>query len=140
MSPDPRVRAISLALAVFASTMAGCGGDTNRDGTGADSARATLAPPPPAALETRMHEADRASIAALPAGAGRDVVIASCLTCHSAAMLQQQHKDSVGWDKTITQMTTWGAPLTSAQQPVLLGYLVAHYGARVDAPVATTRR
>jgi hypothetical protein len=43
-------------------------------------------------------------------------------------MIQQQHKDSAGWAKTVTQMRAWGAPLPQEEVPVLVAYLISHYG------------
>ncbi len=85
-------------------------------------------PGPPAALERVIAEQERASLAALPAGSGRALVEGNCLICHGATMIQQQHKDSAGWAKTVAQMRAWGAPLPEQQQPALIEYLTRHYG------------
>ncbi len=85
-------------------------------------------PGPPAALERVIGEQERASLAALPAGSGRVLVEGNCLICHGATMIQQQHKDSAGWAKTVKQMRAWGAPLPEEQQPALIEYLTTHYG------------
>lgn len=87
-----------------------------------------LPPGPPAALERVIAEQERASLAALPPGPGRVLVEGNCVICHGATMIQQQHKDSAGWAKTVTQMRAWGAPLPQEEVPVLVAYLISHYG------------
>jgi hypothetical protein len=50
-------------------------------------------------------------------------------------MITQQHKDTAGWNKTVTQMIAWGAPVAKDQQAMLVAYLAEHYPARAaDEP------
>lgn len=91
---------------------------------------ARVAPPPPAALTRALGADEQAAVARLPAGAGHDLVVGNCLICHAATMLEQQHKDTAGWNKTVTQMVAWGAPVPAGNRPVLVAYLAAHYAAR----------
>lgn len=101
---------------------------------------ATLAPPPSAALSSDVASAEQASIRRLPAGGAHDLVLGNCLTCHSATMIEQQHKDSAGWTKTVGTMISWGAPVPAAQQPELVAYLTRNFPARaVDAPPRVTQ-
>lgn len=97
---------------------------------------ARMAPPPPPALAARLGAEEQAAVRALPAGAGRELVAARCLTCHAATMIAQQHKDTAGWNKTVTQMVAWGAPVPADAKPVLVAYLAAHYPARAAGPPA----
>jgi len=106
----------------LAGSMTGC-----RSGA-RQAARAESPPPPSAALTRAMAEGDSASLAALPAGPGRAGVEGSCLICHGPALIEQQHKDSAGWVKTVTQMRSWGAPLAPEQLPAVIAYLTDHYG------------
>ena len=96
--------------------------------SGAGSATATP-PGPSATLERVLAEHERASLSALPPGPGRVLVEGNCVICHGATMIQQQHKDSAGWAKTLKQMRVWGAPLTEQEEPALIAYLTKHYGA-----------
>ena len=64
-----------------------------------------------------------------PAGAGRALAERSCLTCHSAMLVTQQHKDSTGWEKSLKQMETWGVKLTPAERDTLVAYLRTRFGA-----------
>ena len=97
---------------------------------------ARLAPPPPAALLTRLASEEQAAVARVPAGTGHDLVVGNCLICHSATMIEQQHKDTTGWNKTVTQMVAWGAPLRKEQQPALVAYLAESFPARAEGPPA----
>jgi cytochrome c5 len=91
-----------------------------------------LAPPPSAGLVRTVTADEQAAIQRLPSGNGRDLVLANCLICHSAALVEQQHKDTAAWSKTVTQMMAWGAPLAAAQEPALVAYLAQHFGARAS--------
>jgi len=66
----------------------------------------------------------------LAPGVGREIAARSCLKCHSASMITQQHKDAAAWTKTLTQMTTWGVELSDLERARLRDYLVGHYGPR----------
>jgi len=92
-----------------------------------------LAPGPTAAMDAQVSAAERAGVREMPAGDGQALVVGRCLVCHSANMLTQQHKDTAGWNKTVTQMTAWGAPVTASERPVLVAYLAEHYPARAAA-------
>jgi cytochrome c5 len=118
-----------------AAALVGCarddGGAPKRSSavaTTEDAAR--IAPPPPAALSARTSAEEQASLRMLPAGTGHDLVVGKCLVCHAAAMITQQHKDTTGWNKTVTQMIAWGAPVAKEQQVPLVAYLAEHFPAR----------
>ena len=48
--------------------------------------------------------------------------------CHSAMLITQQHKDSSAWERTITQMEKWGAPVPPEQRDSLRTYLMTTFG------------
>lgn len=128
----------SLALAVLLSVFA-CR-DAGRSGVVDTASRATAsaasASEPAASLTAQLAADEQSSIARLPAGAGHDLVLGNCIICHSSTMLEQQHKDSTAWNKTVTTMVSWGAPLPPAQQPVLVAYLAQHFPARAEGASA----
>lgn len=77
----------------------------------------------------------------LPAGPGRDEVIAWCSGCHAMHLVVQQGMSRSRWDETITWMVTeHNMPKpTDTERKVLLDYLTAHYnesrgGGCVDTP------
>jgi cytochrome c5 len=134
-----------LRVAVAACLVLGltaCGGDKGGASAGAapDSAAAAdssaLAPGPSPALAAAISASEQATLAALPSGAGQALVKTNCLVCHSAAMIEQQHKDEAAWTKTVTQMMGWGSPLPADQKQELVTYLVANFGPRTGSPNA----
>jgi len=64
----------------------------------------------------------------LPPGPGQEIAVRSCQMCHSAMLITQQHKDSSGWERTITQMEKWGAPVPPEQRDSLRTYLNTTFG------------
>jgi cytochrome c5 len=95
-----------------------------------------IAPPPPPAIAARMRTEEQASLRNIPAGDGRDLVVGSCIVCHSATMITQQHKDTTGWNKTVTQMVAWGASVPTNRQAALVAYLAANFPPRADGTPA----
>jgi cytochrome c5 len=71
---------------------------------------------------------ERAGLDDLPAGPGRDQVVAACVTCHSPQMFTAQRKDRAAWEKTVSSMIAWGAPVPAGQEEVIVRYLAEHYG------------
>jgi hypothetical protein len=65
----------------------------------------------------------------LPAGAGRDDVLAWCSGCHAMPTVTQQGMSRSRWDDTIDWMISeHNMPKpTDAERKVLLDYLTAHY-------------
>lgn len=47
----------------------------------------------------------------------------TCLTCHEEDVIRQQHLTPVQWDREITKMTNWGAPVTPENRGAILNYL-----------------
>lgn len=114
-------------LATGCGRSAGVGAEPRTSGMsgGASTAAATI--------DAQISAAETADIAALPAGPGHDIVLANCITCHSAGMILQQRKDSAGWARTVGQMVSWGVVIPDAQRPVLMSYLQTHFGTSVAA-------
>jgi cytochrome c5 len=135
MPPERNLPAVRLLLALaLVVALAACGRDVEQtasaapDSTGTSSA--LPAPGPSPALAAAIDASERSSADALPTGAAKDLVRSSCLTCHSASMISQQHKDAAAWDKTVTKMVAWGAPLSDDRKDELIAYLVANFGSR----------
>jgi cytochrome c5 len=108
----------------LAALSAGCRPDSRGIGGAASSPA-----PPSTSLIRAISDGERAALVALPSGPGQAEVEGNCMTCHGTAMIQQQHKDSAGWAKTVNQMRAWGAPLAADQVPAVVSYLTTHYGA-----------
>lgn len=133
--------ALALALALFTLTACKPANDAlapsttpaspangTADGTGASSAPA--APVVPAARATLV--AAPAFATTLPDHPARNIVLGRCTICHDETYLPQQRLDAAGWEKTITKMQTFGAPVTKEEAPVIAAYLARSFA--IDAP------
>jgi DMSO/TMAO reductase YedYZ molybdopterin-dependent catalytic subunit len=54
----------------------------------------------------------------------------TCLTCHEEDVIEQQRLTRAQWDREITKMTNWGAPVKPENRDSILNYLVQQYGPR----------
>ena len=117
---------------VAALVLAAC----DRGGDRAPAAAAGDGPPPPpdSALLARAGALENAAIDSLPAGAGKDVLLRACTSCHAVALITQQRKPPAEWVKTVDKMVGWGAPLPPEEKQALVDYLAALHP--VSPPVA----
>ena len=69
-----------------------------------------------------------------PEGPGDDIAARACVVCHSAMLVTQQAKDSLGWEKTLALMEKWGAPVALSERDSLRVYLLTHFGPRPKQP------
>ena len=71
-----------------------------------------------------------------PPGDGKAIAERACMICHSPMLVTQQAKDSTGWEKTLTTMKNWGAPMSNSERDTLRAYLLMRFGPRpVAAPL-----
>src|SRR3954469_12937828 len=82
-------------------------------------------PAPDAALLARVGALENAAVDSLPPGAGRDVLLRACTSCHAASLITQQRKPPAEWAKTVDKMVGWGAPLRAEEKQALVDYLAA---------------
>lgn len=61
-----------------------------------------------------------------PPGAYKD----TCLACHEEDVIRQQRLTQAQWDREITKMTNWGAPVKPENRDSILNYLVQQFGPR----------
>lgn len=70
----------------------------------------------------------------LPAGDGRDSIVAQCLSCHDVSDFRRQlsdhpTKDEYYWDRVVRRMKEqWDAPLLEGDIETITGYLKSHFG------------
>ena len=64
----------------------------------------------------------------LPPGPHMELVLGSCIICHSPEILAQQRLDRVTWETIVDRMITYGAPITRETRPLILQYLITHLG------------
>jgi cytochrome c5 len=86
------------------------------------------------ALGAALQRAEMEAIGKLPAGHGRELVMGSCLICHGAGLIVQQHKDAAAWTRTLRQMVSWGAPLPGTEEAALASYLAESFGPVAPPP------
>jgi competence protein ComEA len=61
---------------------------------------------------------------ALPAGAGRELMIRVCSQCHSPDVAADQQLDAAGWKNLVDQMASKGAVATEEEFDQIVRYLV----------------
>ena len=115
-----RFAAFAVAAALVAAALASMPGHP-RTAHDTRTARGTLAVAPDPHAPYPDH---------FPPGAGDDIAARSCVICHSAMLVTQQAKDSLGWEKTLALMEKWGAPMATSEHDSLRTYLMTHFGAR----------
>jgi len=54
----------------------------------------------------------------------------TCLACHEEDVIRQQRLTRAQWDREITKMTNWGAPVKPENHDSILNYLVQQFGPR----------
>jgi cytochrome c5 len=117
MRADAAALAIASAALIAVAIAAGADGADGQEPTSSAAVRTTEA----------------AEIAALPDDPSKTLVTERCLPCHGAGLIAQQHKDAAAWDRTVTQMRTWGTPLQPENQTAIVAYLSKHFGPRMPA-------
>jgi len=60
---------------------------------------------------------------ALPAGAGRELMIRVCSPCHLPDVAAEQQLDPAGWKTVVDQMASKGAVATEAELDEIVRYL-----------------
>ena len=111
----------SLFAAALVLALAAC----DRGGERTAAAASDAPPAVDSALLARAGALENAAIDSLPAGAGKDVLLRACTSCHSAALITQQRKPPEEWVKTVDKMVGWGAPLPPEEKQTLVDYLAA---------------
>jgi len=65
---------------------------------------------------------------ALPAGAGKDLVEANCMTCHEARRLTGVKRSRKEWEGIVARMVHLGAPANAEDAKKIVAYLDAQFG------------
>jgi hypothetical protein len=69
----------------------------------------------------------------LPDGAGRDLILQTCVQCHDLRNTVAQRKTPAAWKRTVDEMIWRGAPLMSDEAEIITKYLVESFGP--DKPI-----
>ncbi len=72
-------------------------------------------------------EGGGAALAGLPAGAGREIAVAKCVSCHDATRLATPGYTATGWQDIISRMMNIGVTLTPQEVPQLTAYLTKNF-------------
>jgi cytochrome c5 len=87
---------------------------------------ALLAPPDPATI----------SVAVLPAGDQRSLVVRTCAVCHAIELVVLRKRTADEWDRQIAKMVGYGAKASDEEQEQIFQYLVTHF--RTDTSATAT--
>ena len=64
----------------------------------------------------------------LPDGEGKGLVLASCVQCHSLQEITGQRKDAENWKRTVYDMVSRGAQVSSSEADLIASYLAERLG------------
>jgi hypothetical protein len=64
----------------------------------------------------------------LPDGAGKDVVIKACTSCHDADNFTSKKHTKAEWKEVVDTMVAYGAEITDEQSEIITTYLAKNYG------------
>jgi competence protein ComEA len=78
-----------------------------------------------------------ADAADLPEGAGKEVVVRQCGTCHDLVMATRKRMDKAGWDTEVDKMVLLGAKIPDDEVPVIIEYMAKFFNP--STPVAAQR-
>ena len=73
----------------------------------------------------------------LPAGPGREAVIAACSDCHGLVALNGKHMSYGSWYAVIGDMMNNGASVTTQDREAIAGYLAENFGPQDAASAAS---
>ena len=79
--------------------------------------------------------APRATAQDLPDGAGKDVVVKVCTSCHDADNFTSKKHTKAEWKEVVDTMIAYGAEVSDEQVEVITTYLAKNFGkAAIGAP------
>jgi mono/diheme cytochrome c family protein len=64
----------------------------------------------------------------LPAGAGKDLVEARCVTCHDLTRIAASRRQKTDWDAIVVNMVNRGATATPDERQTIVAYLATQFG------------
>lgn len=87
-------------------------------------------PLPGASSSNKSGGVAAGGVESLPAGKGKQVLMRTCVRCHSLSLVTASRKSEDGWVKTVARMVSYGAALAPANQQVLVQYLAKNLGGK----------
>ena len=86
-----------------------------------------------------VAKSEQSAVAALPEGLAKTLILRSCTECHGLDRITDNRKIEAGWQASVKDMIRLGAKLTPEDVPVVVTYLVEHFGpARSPVNVASS--
>ena len=67
-------------------------------------------------------------VASLPAGAGKELVEARCVTCHDLLRIVASRRQKTDWDAIVANMVNRGATATPDERQAIASYLATQFG------------
>lgn len=67
-------------------------------------------------------------VVSLPAGSGKDLVEARCVTCHDLTRVVSSRRQKADWDAVVANMVNRGATATPEERATIVSYLSAQFG------------
>ena len=69
-----------------------------------------------------------ASLAALPAGAGKELIESRCVACHDLTRITASRRQKTEWEGIVANMVARGASASPEERQTLVAYLTAQFG------------
>ena len=69
-----------------------------------------------------------ALLASLPAGSGKELVEARCVTCHDLLRIVASRRPKSDWDAIVANMVNRGATATPDERQTIVSYLSTQFG------------
>ena len=120
---------------MFAATVAACGGVQGTEASRSTHAVSQGVSSPPSAAATGGPTTTLDMEAIFPPGAGRDLVLNNCLTCHSFVRFVLLQRTPEQWAYTKRTMRPQVPHLSDAEADRLFGYLEQHFNDHTPVPV-----
>ena len=76
----------------------------------------------------RVGPPSPASLAALPAGPGKDLIEARCVACHDLTRIVTSKRQRGEWEGIVANMVARGASANADERQTLVAYLSAQFG------------
>src|SRR5260221_13727051 len=72
----------------------------------------------------------------IPDGAGKEVVVRQCGTCHDLVMATSKRMDKAGWDTEVDKMVLLGAKIPDDEVAVIIEYMAKFFNPSTAAAPA----
>jgi hypothetical protein len=120
------IAVVLLVLCAAAAQSVAVRSPSGNDNPSASKNRAVAVPPPTSA-------ANLATAKKMPNGAGKNVVVSKCGTCHALSVVTRDRKTYDQWIETINTMASRGMSANQSEMFTALRYLDKYYGRKAPA-------